>query len=216
MDITILYFTGNTKDSYFAEKIRQNILRYKGDLPIVSVSQKSLDFGQNICVGEHDPCYLNIDRQVQIGLKIIKTQYILTANDDFLYPPEYFSFRPQEPGKCYRYDNVWVCYKDGPFYFKGYSDGAQLIDRELWLEAKNNILKGRKMWAKSGEHTSKEIHLKYLIRTDKNYTWSGRPVVDFKTGKDVSPKTETIKKVAPQDSLLFWGKVDDLRKMVLR
>jgi hypothetical protein len=213
--ITILYFTGNYEDEYFARIIRQNILRLKRDLPIVSVSQKPLDFGKNICVGVHDPCYLNVDRQVQIGLEAIKTEYILTANDDFLYPPEYFSFKPRKSGKCYRYDNVWVHYRGKPFYFKGYSDGAQLIDRELWLDNKNKILRGRKVWSEIDEVLPKDLHIRYHIKTDKKYTWHGRPAIDFKTGHSINPMTEIIKDVK-SNYLPYWGSTEDLEKEMFR
>ena len=63
MDVTILYLTANLEQPYFAENIRQNILKHKGDIPIVSVSQEPLDFGKNICVGVHEPCYFSCIRQ---------------------------------------------------------------------------------------------------------------------------------------------------------
>ena len=95
-DVTILYYTANVEDELFERKIRKNILKNKGDLPIISVSQKPIDFGDNICVGEHEPCYLNLFRQIQIGLEKVRTTFIITTEADFLYPPDYFTFVPPE------------------------------------------------------------------------------------------------------------------------
>jgi len=48
---TIIYYTANREDERFEQVIRENILRVSEGLPIISVSQKPIDFGQNICVG---------------------------------------------------------------------------------------------------------------------------------------------------------------------
>ncbi len=212
MDVTILYLTANLEQPYFAENIRQNILKHKGDIPIVSVSQKPLDFGKNICVGVQEPCYFSVIRQIQIGLNEINTKYVLNTDDDFLYPPDYFNFIPPESGHCYRYDNVWVCYClhfDYPkprFHFKGYVGGAQIVDREYYLSRINAALKGRKKW-ESGNPGHE-----YSMQTDHRYTWTGQPAIDFKTKHNISKGTSVQKKVWPRRSLPYWGNIKDLRK----
>jgi hypothetical protein len=51
IDRTILYLTDNAgMEEAMLEKFRKLILRASGDIPIVSVSQKPVDFGHNICV----------------------------------------------------------------------------------------------------------------------------------------------------------------------
>jgi hypothetical protein len=45
--VTILYYTSNREDESFEKKIQENILK-QTDLPIISVSQKPINFGKNI------------------------------------------------------------------------------------------------------------------------------------------------------------------------
>ena len=71
MDKTIIYYTSNQEGSLFEEKIRENILKHKGNLPIISVSQKPMGFGKNICVGDVGHSYLNEFRQILQKLLIL-------------------------------------------------------------------------------------------------------------------------------------------------
>ncbi|MGD9276370.1 MAG: hypothetical protein PVJ67_04305 [Candidatus Pacearchaeota archaeon] len=217
LSVAVLYYTANREDEYFENKVKQNILKNKGSLPLVSVSQKPIDFGRNICVGMHDNCYLNEFRQIQIGLREIDTDYILTAESDFLYPPDYFSFRPTTSGKCYRYWPVWICYyknkkdKTPKYHFKGYSNGAQMIDRKLWLRELDRFFKDHKIWASSDDEL--EIPASLTIKTDPDFVWSSDiPAVSFKTGYGVNPATEVSKKLIPRWRLQHWGLAKDLRK----
>lgn len=211
VDVTVLYYTANVEDERFEQRVRDIIWQNKGDLPLVSVSQKPLDFGLNICVGVHPVCYANEFRQIQIGLKEVKTQYVLTAEADTCYPPSYFRCEPQELGRYYRYDNVWVCYYKNPndtrpkYHFKRFSDGSQLIDRDLWLNNLNNILAGKDMWG------TLETKLdKVYGKTRREYTWTGDPVITFKTRNNVSSNTKTEGIIHRR--LPYWGSIMDLRK----
>ena len=214
LDTTVLYFTSDTEDERFTERVREKILELKGDLPLVSVSQKPLsNFGKNICVGVHDNCYANQFRQVQIGLNEVTTLFVTVAEADYLYPPEYFAFRPTEIIPYYRYDNVWVCYhlrgKKPWFYFKGNSNGCQVINKEFWLNDINPALDGKKEWF------NKDDPMPPIPRvpTDRNYLWkSDNPAITFKTGRGVRTHTTVIKKVLPKHTLPYWGSADEIRK----
>ncbi len=216
LDTTVLYYSANVEDPIFEENIRQKLLSNIGDVPLVSVTQIPLpNFGKNICIGRHDSCYSNEFRQIQIGLKEIKTPYVLTAEADCLYPPEYFRFNPEEQGKTYRYANVWVHYYLDPvkrnpkFYFKKFSDGAQALDRELWLKIITKALVGRKRWSSASDAP----HNSFAIPTDPNYQWSSEnPVITIKTTKGVSRYTQLDRSVLPQSALPYWGEARELRK----
>ena len=64
---TIIYYTSNKEDEAFEGKTRKKLLEVCGDIPIISVSQKPIDFGKNICVGDVGACDANLYRQIQIG-----------------------------------------------------------------------------------------------------------------------------------------------------
>jgi len=48
----IIYYTDSKLDPRLANAVRKRIAKYIGPIPIISVSQEPLKFGQNICVGE--------------------------------------------------------------------------------------------------------------------------------------------------------------------
>ena len=173
------------------------------------------DFGQNICVGRHEANYTNEFRQIQLGLQAITTPYVLVAESDCLYPPEYFQFKPTELGKVYRFANVWLHYYLDPnkqtlrFYFKKYSDGSQCIDRNIFLEQINKALEGLSEWAVAGDPPLQS----FATRSDDKYSWySDNPVITFKTRQGLSPHTMYKKNVPPVSTLPFWGSAADLRK----
>ena len=132
-----------------------------------------------------------------------------------------FTLTPLSRGKCYRYYGVWICYYRDPtdpkpyFHFKGYSNGAQLIDRQLWLDNLNELLDGRSKWAIADGIPFKGI-TKVTVKTDEAYTWTGNPAVSFKTGKGVNGGTAIQKKVYPKHRLPLWGSALELRKEMFK
>lgn len=139
MDRTIIYYTANTVPEQFAEKLREQLLAVKQSLPLISVSHKPMEFGQNICVGDIGRSHLNIYRQALIGAKEAKTKYIALAEDDILYSPDHFqSFIPNAQKFAYNM-NVWSLYtwSDPPIF--SYKDRINLsgliCERQLFIEA---------------------------------------------------------------------------------
>lgn len=209
MKYTIIYYSSNREKPEFEKKIQENILKNSNGLPIISVTQKPMDFGKNICVGEHANCYYNEFRQIQIALQNTKTPYVLVAESDFLHPPDYFSFEPKEIGKCYRYNGVWVLYdKADEFILKGNSDGSQLMDRDLWLTMINEWLDKNRMWSDGGDPKRQTPQMR--IREER-YMWSGNPIITFKTKNNITRKTQTIGITAKE--LPYWGTVEEVRKI---
>ena len=209
--VTVLYYTSNKEKEPFASKIRDNILKYKGDLPLISVSQKPLEnFGHNICIGEKYPCYFNEFRQIQIGLREVKTPFVLHAEADFLYPPEYFKFVPPEP-RCYRYDNVWIAYKGGKrYYFKGQAKtGAEINHTKTWLDIINKYFEGRPEWLKEGDRKpQKDV----AYPEEKEHVWTGNPAISFKTGEGIRWHTNIMNNRTPQMFIPYWGSRSKLEK----
>jgi len=215
LNSTILYYSANAEDEVFTENIRKNILKHSNDLPIVSVTQKPIDFGKNICVGEHDNCYHNGARQVQIGLLEIDTPYVIVTNADTLYPPEYFQFQTTERGHVYRYNNVWVHYMQfngkPKFWFKGISHCAQMLDREAWFRRIYKSIGKLPRWRIDKTATIPSIH----FRGYKHMT-IGNPVITFKTGHGVKGNTATKRGHLPKYSLPYWGEANELREKMFK
>lgn len=200
-NITIIYYTSNQEDPEFEKKIRDNIL--KAELPIISVSQKPIDLGKNICVGEKPVCYSNSYKQLLIGLKEAKTEFCIAAEADVLYPPEYFKFTPPTD-EVYRYDNVWIYFEGrDKFYKKGCSEGAQMCDRKVWIESIEKVVGNG--W--------KPEKFRFVF-PKKTKTWSGRnPTISFRTRRGIGFKTGFQKKSAKE--LYYWGTCKEVIKKYL-
>lgn len=202
---TILYYTSNAENEVFEKKIRDNIVK-QSDLPIISVSQKPIDFGNNICVSEVGKSYFNEWRQIFIGLKEIKTKYVVFAESDFLYPKDYFEFEPKD--NITRYDNVWVIFANrryGGYHKKAYSEGAQICDRDYILKNYEEFFKGKPEW-------SMDKTKSYPLRCAPFSWFTGEPCISFKTGNGTRCFTSTTKETTKD---LIWGNVDKLREEYL-
>lgn len=107
MNTTVLYLTDNQLDSNIERVCKKYLLQAIKDLPLVSVSQKPIDLGQNISVGELPRSSLSICKQMKVGLSLIKTPFVAIAEHDCIYTDEHFKFIPPDKEKFWYNDNVW-------------------------------------------------------------------------------------------------------------
>jgi hypothetical protein len=109
-DLTIINYTANRVPEQWRKYWTEKLLEAAGDLPIISVSQKPIDLGTNICVGDIGCSSYNIYKQMLIGAKAAKTKYVALAEDDTLYSHHHFHFhRPHDD--TFAYDlNKWSIY----------------------------------------------------------------------------------------------------------
>jgi len=216
--ITIIYYTSNREDEAFEEKIRDNILKVTSNrlMAIVSVSQKSIAFGQNICVGKKYPCDHNIWRQKLIACQTATSPFVICAEADCLYPPEYFDYIPKDLNQHYRYENLWIWKvgtRDNDFYRKESSEGAEIVGRKYYIKQIEKALEGKPEWA-----TKADAHDPLLrkIRVWKKRTWKPwfgtNPVISIKTGKGVRGYAKGIRDHPRVKSLPYWGTPEKLRK----
>lgn len=107
-NLTLLYYTANTLDDTCAQNVRKHLLEVNNNkFPLISVSQKPLDFGQNICVGEIGKSAYNLYKQILIGAMAVKTKYLACCEDDILYTREHFSNRPSSDNVFAYNRNLW-------------------------------------------------------------------------------------------------------------
>jgi hypothetical protein len=137
MDTTVIYYTCNKIKEPFAGNVRKQLLAAKGDLPLISVSQEPIDFGQNILFPKGQSIH-NIYRQILVGAKAAKTKYVAMAEDDILYSRDHFLFTP--PEGVFAYDMCkWSLYTWGnppTFSLKLRKVLSMMIcNRELLIEA---------------------------------------------------------------------------------
>lgn len=107
-DLSIVYYTANTIPESTGQKVRDYLLKVtESKIPIISVSQKPIDFGKNICVGQIGRSKYNCYKQILAGVREVKTKYIACAEDDTLYSQDHFKYRPKDDD-IFSYDaNMW-------------------------------------------------------------------------------------------------------------
>ena len=208
-NLTIIYYSSNSEDSKFENKIIEDLKKKAGDIPIVSVTMKPLDLGTNICIGGQPVCYSNLWKQQLIGLKAAKTKFCITAEADCLYPESYFKFTPPREDMVYMYDNIWAFWKNrDKFWRKPSCEGAQMCGREYWIERLESMLEGHEGW----EPMPNPSHLVGKIFYEKG-KWSGDPVITFLTGDGISTKT-SLSKEPSLTELPYWGEALKIKKNI--
>ena len=202
--ITVVHYTANNEEEFFEQKTREKLTEAIGDLPLISISHKPIDFGHNICVGDIGISDENILKQLLIGCELADTPLIAIAESDGLYPPTgYFDFRPDDINAVYRYTNLWIMqYGWGHYRRKAFSICAQVSGRKYLIERLKLTL-GPPL-----------ILRKDIVNTKTGWRpfESSIPCLNIKTGHSQRSKTGTIRGMSPELSLPHWGKATDLEK----
>lgn len=137
-DLSVIYITANHIPERFARNTQNQLIAAIGDLPLVSVSKEPMAFGTNICVGDTTRSQYNIYIQAQLGAEEAKTKYVAIAEDDVLYSPEHFKYRPKPQTWAYNM-NSWSLFTWGEPMFTqkpgGRRNFSQLIcERQLLID----------------------------------------------------------------------------------
>lgn len=106
-EITIIYLTENRLAETIAKLCRKHLVIAADGKRIISVSQKPINLGDNICVGDIGRSWLNIYKQQLVGLKEAKTKYVAIAEHDVLYTKEHFNWMPKDDETFWFNDNCW-------------------------------------------------------------------------------------------------------------
>lgn len=224
-NLTIIYYTANFISEKFLSFTQKQLLKALGDLPLISISQKPMHFGRNICIGAIGRSHLNIYRQALRGAKEAKTNYIALAEDDVLYAPGSFTSHTPTPGVFAYNQNVWCLYtwvSPAVFSFKDRINLHSLIcERELFIaameerfakwpiEAKIKI--GH--WAEPGKYEGKG-HLEVTERLIEKF-WSPIPSIAFSHQTALSfAGLGTRKKLGHLKALEipYWGRAENILK----
>ena len=107
-DRTILYTTDNALDPSIAALCQRLLLREADGLPIVSVSQRPIEFGRNVCVGEIGRSWYSLYTQLLAGVAAIETDWVVMAEHDCLYSREHLAYVPADPAVFWYNANCWL------------------------------------------------------------------------------------------------------------
>lgn len=221
-DLTIVYYTANEISDHFAMNTRFQLLRAAGyDAKIISVSKQPMNLGKNIVV-DSPRSHINIYRQALIGAKGAKTKYIALCEDDVLYSPKHFDYRPS-PGKFaynYGYWNIYT-WKPELYSWKGRKNLGQLIcERDLFIEAMEERFAAHPddskidlgVWAEPGKY---ERQLGVTIRETEEF-YTNPPNIAFSHESALSfAGLGTRKRLGElrATDLPYWGKAEELAKI---
>lgn len=172
-DLTIVYLTTNRVPEEWQKYQISTLPKY----PIVSVSCKPMDLGTNI-IQDREPSKPNIFYQLMRGLKLVKTKYFAVVEDDTLYPPEHFEFRPKNDEFAYN-SHRWSLYTWNPVYsLKNWiRTGAVLIaPTKLALEVLEERFSKYPMDSEMPQGMCGELGV-----YEKEMGLTPRKVIDFKT-----------------------------------
>lgn len=99
-NLSVVYYTSNYLEDtnpYFLNNTKKQLVKAIDGLPLIVVSHKPVEKFKgyngeytNIVVGDIGRSHLNIYKQILIGCKEAKTDYVAMAEDDILYSYEHF------------------------------------------------------------------------------------------------------------------------------
>jgi hypothetical protein len=214
-DATILYYSSNREPWLFEKRIIHTLLKNSGGLPIVSVTQKPINLGKNICVGDVGTSGFNMFRQILIGLYEIPTTYVISAEADCIYPPDYFQFEPERDDVLYRNTNLYVLglYKNSYRFKPQGSSWSQVVGREHYIKRLEKLFAGAPEWCVEEKSFPKERWKKEDVWDTPQLYTTENPCISFKTGRGMrktSPAQNT-----PIESVAYWGSGRELRRKYL-
>lgn len=211
-DITAVFYSAGVVSSKFYENTHYQLIKALGDIPLIEVH---LD----------DPSkrsHFQIYRQALEGAKKATTKYIALCEDDVLYSPEHFNYRPKKAPFAYNL-GYWGIYtwQDPPMYnYKGRRNLDSLICyREIFIEAMEerfakypNNEANKDVWAEPGRYESQLGVTPY--QTEVFY--SQPPNIKFSHPTELSFGALGTRKRAGElraYDIPFWGTAYELRKL---
>jgi glycosyltransferase involved in cell wall biosynthesis/predicted O-methyltransferase YrrM len=176
----IVYYTDHHVDEALARAVRKNLSRVAANIPIISVSQRPLKFGQNICVGEKPRSNRSIYEQILAGLEAAAPgSVIYLCEHDVAYCPAHFAHVPEVKDRI-EYNQNRYYYAPGRTDYlpaRGKWALSQLVAYREYLMAQV-----KKALDPAGGEPSSELYRG--VRTHRYE--SERPNVDIRHGKNFS------------------------------
>ena len=204
---TIVYYSSNREPWETEKKVIETIKENSNGLPVISVTQKPIDFGKNICIGEKISNYHNCYRQLLLACMMAETEYVISCEADCLYPPEYFQYEPDGKHDLYRYMNIWIlAIYDNKYRKKRFTEGGQISNRKYLIDRIDERMSDLPMWDSDNKISKIYKHAVFGEFTGET------PIISLKTGHGVNLKTGTLKDRTYE--LPHWGNSNEVKKMM--
>jgi len=208
-DKTIIYYTANKESEGLTRLVQKTLLKAVCGLSIISVSQKPIDFGYNICVGDVGFSSHNSVQQVLIGAEKATTRYIALAEADCLYSKEHFEYIPPRKDMFYYDRNVWMLREKGFIKRRATSIAGITVGRKKLIKSIKISLRKRELWylkdTKSNLPKAYRRHGWHSCRTKYPIL-----MIDHRNGLHPNPADEDTDEGEYCDDLYPWGKAIDI------
>lgn len=217
---TFLYYTANLIPEGFAHKIRTHLQNHANEysIPIISVSQKPINFGTNICVGDIGVCNYNVYWQIYQGIKLVTTDYVVCCEDDALYSNSHLLHTPYHDDIFYYDWNRWLIdrtnfwHKDNRTVMSMCISSTKLMLETLAEKFIKYPNKDTKMWRYFGEPGKYEEALGVTLRRREFFN-TDNPSLTFNHKNNLGGQRKKYpEKDDLTDYLPYWGKASDLWK----
>lgn len=222
---TILYYSSSREPPAFEQRIVQFLHESNtSECPIVSVTQTPLNAGTNICVGEQQQCESHRLQQIWIGLQYCTTPYVVMAESDFIYPPEYFTFVPASTECIYDYEPIYLLYMwvgkktNGQFWLKNMSEGARCSSVQYQFDYITHLIH---QLVKTPPHELPLIcewlrHERQRLQPSASFTYrrerfAGNPAVSMRTKFGMGYVYKATPAGHGIDEIPYWGTAHALR-----
>src|SRR3989344_7981631 len=105
----LVYYTNHSVDEKIMLSCQAQLKRCMEiwKFPIISVSQKPMNFGQNFVMDKMESSVLSMYKQILKGLQESKTDVVFFIEHDVLYHPSHFDFTPERDDHFYYNRNEW-------------------------------------------------------------------------------------------------------------
>lgn len=218
----IIYYTDNQLGEPIFSIVQKQIL--KAGLPIVSVSLKPIDFGQNIVLKGLQRSYPTMVLQILNALKASTADYVFFCEHDVLYHPSHFDFTPPRDDIYYYNTNNWRW--DYPknraiSYDKLTSLSSLCVNRELAVEhyklrlktienqGLDKIKSREPRWVRrfGYEPGTKKIRRGGITDEDNVKIKSEYPNIDIRHGRTFSQRKVTLDSFKHKPPLETWKEI---------
>lgn len=210
--ITAVYYTANTVPRKFQENTMNQLLKALDGLPLVIVEKDP----------NTEPSHIGIYKQALKGAKLATTEYIALCEDDVLYSPEHFKYRPKNTPFAYNL-GAWSIFTWGEpmFTHKGVvrkNLNSLICEREVFIEAMEERFAkypegtDKSIWAEPGRY---EKHLGVTIRETEEF-YTNPPNIVFSHQNELSFESLGTRKRVGEFraySIPYWGESSTIREL---
>lgn len=216
MTLTAVYYTADVAPTKFREATNKKLLEALEGIPLIAIR----------LYDQTKRSHFQIYRQALEGAKQATTKYIALCEDDVLYSPEHFKYRPKNKPFAYNFGvwNIFTWDKEPIFHFKGggrINLGNLICEREAFIEAMEERFTKypdpqgqhlKDIWAEPGKY---ESNLGVTKREFEVY-YTNPPNIKFSHENELSFAGLGTRKRAGEIrayDIPYWGRADNIRAL---